>query len=69
MFLEMAASFPDRVWNGGGVYGILFLVLADGSLMARPLRIEYRRAYYQVTSRGNERKAIFRDDSDPGEVY
>ena len=32
--------------------------------MARPLRIEYRGAYYHVTSRGNERKAIFRDDAD-----
>ena len=32
--------------------------------MARPLRIEYAGAYYHVTSRGNERKAIFRDDQD-----
>ncbi len=32
--------------------------------MARPLRIEYEGAYYHVTSRGNERKAIFRDDID-----
>src|SRR5918995_620648 len=32
--------------------------------MARPLRIEYTGAYYHVTSRGNERKAIFRDDHD-----
>lgn len=32
--------------------------------MARPLRIEYPEAYYHVTSRGNERKAIFRDDTD-----
>jgi hypothetical protein len=32
--------------------------------MERPLRIEYRGAYYHVTSRGNERKAIFRDDAD-----
>ena len=30
--------------------------------MARPLRIEYPGAYYHVTARGNERKAIFRDD-------
>jgi len=29
--------------------------------MARPLRIEYPGAYYHVTARGNERKAIFRD--------
>ena len=32
--------------------------------MARPLRIEYDGALYHVTSRGNERKAIFRDDGD-----
>ena len=33
--------------------------------VARPLRIEYPGAYYHITSRGNERKAIFRDDQDP----
>jgi len=32
--------------------------------MARPLRIEYPGAVYHVTGRGNERKAIFRDDRD-----
>lgn len=32
--------------------------------MSRPLRIEYLGTYYRVTSRGNERKAIFRDDQD-----
>ena len=32
--------------------------------MARPLRIEYDGALYHVTSRGNERKPIFRDDGD-----
>ena len=32
--------------------------------MARPLRIEYDGALYHVTSRGNECKAIFRDDAD-----
>jgi hypothetical protein len=36
--------------------------------MARPLRIEYPGAYYHVTSRGNERKAIFRDDRDRGDI-
>lgn len=34
--------------------------------MARPLRIEYPGAYYHVTSRGNERKPIFRDNGDRG---
>src|SRR5260221_2993059 len=32
--------------------------------MARPLRIEYPGAVYHLTSRGNERKAIFRADAD-----
>jgi len=32
--------------------------------MARPIRIEYPGAYYHVTSRGNERKTIFRDPPD-----
>ena len=32
--------------------------------MARPLRIEFPGALYHVTSRGNERKAIFREDGD-----
>lgn len=32
--------------------------------MVRPLRIEYPDALYHVTCRGNERKAIFKDDKD-----
>jgi len=32
--------------------------------MARPLRILFPDAYYHVTCRGNERKPIFRDDTD-----
>jgi putative transposase len=32
--------------------------------MARPLRIEYAGAYYHITSRGNERKDIFRTQKD-----
>ena len=32
--------------------------------MARPLRIEFPDALYHVTSRGNERRAIFRTDRD-----
>jgi len=32
--------------------------------MARPLRIEYKNAFYHITSRGNERKIIFRDEKD-----
>lgn len=32
--------------------------------MARPLRIEYSGALYHVTSRGNDKKAIYKDDAD-----
>ena len=32
--------------------------------MSRPLRLEYPGAVWHVTSRGNERKAIFADDAD-----
>ena len=32
--------------------------------MARPLRVEFEGAAYHVTSRGNERRPIFRDDVD-----
>ena len=32
--------------------------------MARPLRIEYPGAYYHITSRGNERKAIYKSYRD-----
>lgn len=32
--------------------------------MARPLRIQYPGAVYHVTCRGNEKKAIFKDDTD-----
>lgn len=32
--------------------------------MVRPLRIQYPGAVYHVTSRGNERKSIFKDDAD-----
>ena len=32
--------------------------------MARPLRIEYPGAVYHVTSRGNEKKPVFKDDRD-----
>ena len=32
--------------------------------MARPLRIEYADAVYHITSRGNARQKIFRDDDD-----
>jgi REP element-mobilizing transposase RayT len=32
--------------------------------MARPLRLEFAGALYHVTSRGNERKSIFLDETD-----
>ena len=32
--------------------------------MARPVRVEYANAVYHLTARGNERKAIYREDRD-----
>jgi REP element-mobilizing transposase RayT len=32
--------------------------------MARPLRIEYPGALYHITTRGNARRSIFKDDGD-----
>ena len=32
--------------------------------MARPLRLEVAGALYHITNRGNERKAIYFDDTD-----
>ncbi len=32
--------------------------------MARPLRIEYPGAVYHITNRGNDKKAVFKDDQD-----
>jgi len=43
---------------------ILKGTLTNAGSMTLPLRIEYAVAHYHVTSRGNERKAIFRDDTD-----
>jgi putative transposase len=34
--------------------------------MVRPLRIEYAGAVYHVTSRGNARKPIFKENKDRG---
>ena len=34
--------------------------------MARPLRVDVPGGWYHVTARGNERKAVFRDDEDRG---
>ncbi len=34
------------------------------AIMARPLRIEYAGAVYHITSRGNEKKAVFKSDQD-----
>ena len=32
--------------------------------MARPLRVDYAGGWYHLTSRGNERRRIYRDDGD-----
>src|SRR5512140_3156126 len=36
--------------------------------MSRPLRLEHAGAFWHVTVRGNERRAIFRDDADRREL-
>jgi hypothetical protein len=36
--------------------------------MARPLRIEYDGALYHITSRGNERRPIFKVDTDRNNI-
>lgn len=41
-----------------------FFCRSYGPTAEHGLRIEYPDAFYHVTSRGNERKAIFRDDKD-----
>ena len=40
------------------------MVLCEGTVMPRPLRIEYAGARYHVMSRGDRREAIFHDDAD-----
>jgi hypothetical protein len=43
---------------------LTFLFLPDIlDVMARPLRIEYPGAVYHLTSRGNEKKPVFKDDA------
>jgi len=32
--------------------------------MVRPVRIEYPGAVYHITSRGNEKKPVYKDDQD-----
>ena len=49
-------------WGQIFIFDLAPLVSIDP--MARPLRIQYRDAYYHVTCRGNDRRSIYRDDSD-----
>ena len=42
---------------------VVHSIKGDGK-MGRPLRIEYPGAYYHVTSRGNEKKDVFRSQKD-----
>lgn len=43
---------------------LLNLVKGKRARMGRPLRIEYPGAHYHVTSRGNERKDVFKSQKD-----
>ena len=47
---------------GSGLGSWLRFVI--GLFMARPLRIQYEGALYHITSRGNARQSIFRDNQD-----
>ena len=47
-----------------GLYFCCFLRGGQDGFVSRPLRIEFAGALYHVTSRGNRRKAIFRNDLD-----
>ena len=46
--------------------GLLIQIICynTGTSQGRPLQIEYAGAYYHVTSRGDERRAIFKYDTD-----
>jgi hypothetical protein len=62
---ERLLTFADRNENlGSGLLILVMVSLLSARSMTRPLRIEYAGAHYHVTSRGNERWAIFRDDTD-----
>src|ERR1019366_3668191 len=58
---EFRGRFCYSFWISSGFChcrGIL------GGAMARPLRLEFADALYHITSRGNERRAIFRTNRD-----
>ncbi len=59
-FNRLASLLPWRTVRSLLLLSLIVLIYR----MARPLRIEYDGALYHVTSRGNERKAIFKHDSD-----
>ena len=48
--------------GGGRFRNIMFILYS--TTMARPLRIDFPGAVYHVTSRGNARADIFKDDAD-----
>ena len=50
--------------RGRSLLSTLGVVLCEGSVMPRPLRIEYAGVRYHVISRGDRRGAIFHDDAD-----
>ena len=68
--------FPRSAHRGLGVRSCLLMFLCllrrkhlpvlfeRPFAMARPLRIEFAGAVYHITSRGNERKEVFRNDKD-----
>ena len=65
--VDLGSGFYSRqsLENLGSAFLILKGTLTNAGSMTRPLRIEYAGAHYHVTSRRNERKAIFRNDTKP----
>jgi putative transposase len=42
----------------------IYLAVRDILIMVLPQRIEYPGTVYRITSRGNEKKAVFKDPQD-----
>ena len=57
-------SHAPNLMKNKGVRSCNQAIMIYNFFMARPLRIEYAGAIYHVTSRGDRREDIYRDDAD-----
>src|SRR5258706_3285264 len=75
LFVKRRSTCGRAIFHSEGFSSRFSLLVADssviavsrgilGRVMARPLRIEFEAALYHLTSRGNERRNIFRSDRD-----